>query len=54
MFSHMDITDKVTFEENVSLIILYIVIHNQYVEGFFIVWNTNTTLYTHDVSKATA
>jgi hypothetical protein len=54
MYSYMDITDKVTFEKNVVLIVLCLVIHQQYVEEFLIFSNTYTTLYTRDVSKATA
>jgi len=51
----VDIRDKVTFEKkNVTLHILYIVISQQYVVGFFIVSNTYTTLHTSDVSKAAA
>jgi len=42
----MDITDMVTFEKKVILIILYLAIYQQYVEGFFIVSNTHHIIYT--------
>ena len=40
--------------KNIILIILYLVIHQQYVEGLIIISNTYTTLYSRDDSKATA
>jgi hypothetical protein len=40
--------------KKVILFILYVVIHHQYVQGFFVVSSTYATLYKSDISKATA